>query len=465
MSDEQLSQYLPRHGDRIAVSEYCSNKNKRKESLLQKLRMKWSNKYDNQNRTIKDSVDDDQPKGKKNKKTRFVEIGWLCSTNGDKYVQVRTKQGGGTRKLEVDKMVTCNDLISLAIPLFFPNGISTKGHISKFSTKLFDFKSQELAPDWTVGKIYEVTGLSKLRFYLATKEIVAASTSTYEPTELAATDSCSFDSLPYEWEDISNLAELPKLPKSAPDETSQTTDFSDDLPLSYLLRLPGDSVKSNQELSFHAGPDFCISENLKSSTSCAQFVIPTLSDDIDFIDISINRDSCVEQLINFYADEMVTEKKIRVTFTNETGVDGGGLTKELFNLFFQKAETEFFKGENCIVPHLPLYRQKKEKYKFQRIGRAIEHMLLNTGTVPVKIAKTTFMMISDPNRTFINEDLMEDFLQYVNPCEKHIIKKALNNFSSLNKKEMEILINIFCSQNYMDMPKEKEIVEQIATIA
>lgn len=36
MSDEQLPQYLPKHGDRVAVFEYCSNKNKRKESSLQK---------------------------------------------------------------------------------------------------------------------------------------------------------------------------------------------------------------------------------------------------------------------------------------------------------------------------------------------------------------------------------------------------------------------------------------------
>lgn len=33
-------------------------------------------------------------------------------------------------------------------------------------------------------------------------------------------------------------------------------------------------------------------------------------------------------------DEHIIDKKLQVNFLGEIGIDGGGLTKELFNLFF-----------------------------------------------------------------------------------------------------------------------------------
>ncbi|CAG9825738.1 unnamed protein product [Phaedon cochleariae] len=62
-----------------------------------------------------------------------------------------------------------------------------------------------------------------------------------------------------------------------------------------------------------------------------EIVIPTLQEDAEVVNINIKREHCVDELFVKYQDDTITEKKISVSFIDEIGVDGGGLTKELFN--------------------------------------------------------------------------------------------------------------------------------------
>lgn len=53
------------------------------------------------------------------------------------------------------------------------------------------------------------------------------------------------------------------------------------------------------------------------------------------VDLSVDRQQVLETLLQFYEDESVVFKKIKVSFINETGDDFGGLTKELFTKFWE----------------------------------------------------------------------------------------------------------------------------------
>lgn len=52
-----------------------------------------------------DSSGEERESRKKSKLsgTRQIELRWLYSTNGDRFVHDRTKQGGGTRKVSLPK--------------------------------------------------------------------------------------------------------------------------------------------------------------------------------------------------------------------------------------------------------------------------------------------------------------------------------------------------------------------------
>lgn len=162
MPDEHLEKFIPKYGDRAAIRNFCKQStNSLRQSLVQKLQSKIGSK------TLKNE------KIKRNdkhiKKTRIIEIGWLCSYPKEKRLrQVRTISGGGTRRMAVDKNSKCLSLLEKAKDLFFPNGISTKGRLGNFDIELLDYKSHAFDLNMTIQQMYEISALSTLRFYLAT---------------------------------------------------------------------------------------------------------------------------------------------------------------------------------------------------------------------------------------------------------------------------------------------------------
>lgn len=201
------------------------------------------------------------------------------------------------------------------------------------------------------------------------------------------------------------------------------------------------------------------------STNSFNFSIPTIEDDAEIMIVNITRKNCAYQVFELYNDATVVNKKLIVNFVGEVGVDGGGLTKEMFSLFFSTIENTFFKGEECIVPYLPLNRVRKEKEKFVCIGRALEHMILLTGSLPTKFSKSILKKIGNPEVSPDPSMILDDFLLYCNPCERAMLKKALDNLETMNEKEKEILTNIFQINNFFELPNPKEIKDQILSIA
>ncbi|XP_031333806.1 uncharacterized protein LOC116176150 [Photinus pyralis] len=170
MNDTKLAEFVPKYGDRIALMQYCKAQldstrlmTDKKESLLESLRQKLKGGGNSSPKRCKGHPQD----------VKQIEVGWLCHMNLDgKYKQVREKGGGGTRKMKVPKEANKDFILTKALDLFFPNGHSSKGDLSKFDINLFDFQNHEVDKDSTVAELLEKTGLSKLRFYLATRETV-----------------------------------------------------------------------------------------------------------------------------------------------------------------------------------------------------------------------------------------------------------------------------------------------------
>lgn len=110
MSDQDLSKFLVRYGDRIALKTFLHEKEKKfkKAGLLDKLRTKIKGNR----RDVDSSSDEDtSSKGLRRKKcktlnnykeTRKVEIGWLHRTENE-VKQVRTSKGGSTRIVDIKK--------------------------------------------------------------------------------------------------------------------------------------------------------------------------------------------------------------------------------------------------------------------------------------------------------------------------------------------------------------------------
>lgn len=120
MSDQQLSNYLPLYGDRVAVRGFC---HKPSASLMKIVMEKM--KFAQQESRTSDSRQRLYNNSKTNavKQTRKIELGWKHKgPDDDKFLQVRRRQARGTRELHVDKEAGKGDLLSLGKQLFFLTG-------------------------------------------------------------------------------------------------------------------------------------------------------------------------------------------------------------------------------------------------------------------------------------------------------------------------------------------------------
>ncbi|XP_073324587.1 uncharacterized protein [Pagrus major] len=179
MTDEELGQYIVRYGDRLALRAFCHQRtvtNEKsggvetvKSALMQKVRDKLG-----EQRKTPASRDTEGPSmvGNKHavKVTRRVEMGWLHFDNGT-YHQIKTRNGGGTRHLSVQKSVTMGELLEMSKGLFFPNGHSTKGPVEDFEFDIRDYSRNAISPEVTVGQLYEQTQLRMLRIYTTSKAL------------------------------------------------------------------------------------------------------------------------------------------------------------------------------------------------------------------------------------------------------------------------------------------------------
>lgn len=174
MTEEDLKEILPAHGDRIAVRGFAQRSfASGKQSLIERLKQKM-NKV--KNRNDRASCSSTLQQTRKVKNTRMIEIGWLCMSKTEKrYKQVRARNGGGTRRVTIDKNSKCSEVLDMAKELFFPNGKSVRGKITNFEIELVDYKSHIFDKDLTIQEMYELAALPTLRFYLATSNLADAS--------------------------------------------------------------------------------------------------------------------------------------------------------------------------------------------------------------------------------------------------------------------------------------------------
>ncbi|XP_051814301.1 uncharacterized protein LOC127536900 [Acanthochromis polyacanthus] len=174
MTDTDLAKYIPKVGDRVSTVAFCrqaslsQNSGSRKESILSRLRQRLSGAegMPPKKRTSK-------WEGNKNAKrnVRRIEVGWMdFDEEEERFKQVRSVRGGGTRHLSIDKDKTVANIKVMAESLFFPKGLSKNNRsLSHYSSHI---ESSQVHVDMsnTVEELYNQSKVKILRLYLCTKK-------------------------------------------------------------------------------------------------------------------------------------------------------------------------------------------------------------------------------------------------------------------------------------------------------
>lgn len=384
MDDNTLESFLPALGDRVALRNYCDNNNikqSRKLNLLDKLRKKM--KLGNSSKDIED-IDEAEESGSRGKLlignknackgTRRIEFGWLH--NGK---QVRTKCGGGTRKLVAPKTAGYDDLIKLGKELFFPKGQSKKGSEVSFTFKIFDFQQCEMPHDITVGALYETAKLGTLRFYLATFDNEESEDSSEDPHCSDTPSEQDYDCYITGATSLSSDDEVQFGPVEGPENRSDET-----LPID----APQEEIPSQ---SSEVAP-LVTHENSTSKV------------------LRVRRVNILHDMVEQFKDASVVEANLSFIFVDECGVDASGVARDAFSGFWEAFFLNCADGE---IEYVPALQPEYGKEEWEAVGRILLKGFQGHGFFPVKLSLAFVVCLLHGEYEVTPDMLIESFLRYV----------------------------------------------------
>lgn len=186
--------------------------------------------------------------------------------------------------------------------------------------------------------------------------------------------------------------------------------------------------------------------------------------DKDVENVFISRNHIYGDLLGLYSSPDMTSKSLHVEFLGEQIDDFGGLTNEMFNIFWQEAMERLFKGDGAMVPHLPIH-MVEEKKQFVAIGRVLSHSVMLTRCIPPRLSRTTILQLIYGRDGVCDDVLLNDFIIFLTPREGSILRKALTAFTELSTKERDNLEIIYAMYGMLEQPKQNEIRDQLLAIA
>ena len=423
MDDATLANFIPSYGDRIALFNFCKSKKslpQRKHGLLEKLRekMKVRKESTNEDTTHADKRATSTTRTKKLKTTRNVEIGWIHSDK-NKAKQVRGKQGGGTRKVQLENDAGLEEILQAGKKLFFPDGISPKGSESDFEFEVWDFKQNCLTNDTclSIGTMYETVRLTMLRFYIATKpkELEDDASETSEVLLVSAHSGFENHSAEVQVEDVIG-------------------DF--------------DGVHSALEMSVVSeitfGPIYGVEDDTEDTLIFEGLTMPASpTHPEEVITIAIHHANTLHDMITAFSDAEILNKTLKVTRilpdNTEEADSGSGVLRDVLSCFWHEFYDRCSLGATVKVPFI---RHDFPAETWKAVGRILVKGYEDCQYLPNKLALPFLEQVLFNN---VYSDLKEHFLHFVSNQEREVLIEAMTDFSAVDSDDLvEVLSRYGC---------------------
>lgn len=415
MKEDELKLHFPKAGDRMAVVNFCNKKlnrnkwNSKKVGFIDKL-MKKCKKKDNKRKLSGSSDDEDFPvksTPEKKKSTRQIQIGWLCSEDGNRHVQVRTKHGGGTRTVTVPKSANKEYILKKGRELFFINGKSSKGDAKDFNFDVWDYSQKRFTENITVEEAFQKTGFTRLHFYIATTKKTSTVTSSDLPSTVS--EDVTLDNNCYELAETSYV--------NLVDEAVADDDFTDELIHGiYSFDVVPPVSMQNQDYNLENGS----------------------------LNIQVHRGQVFHELIEIFSNMPVECGSLQIEMIlpngqKESAYDMGGVLRDTLSEFW----TSFY--EQCTVgtdAKVPFVRHDFDCYKWKAVARILYRGWKDEKYLPIKLA-SPFIEYCIYGKVI--SDIRVSFLSFISKNEKDTLQMALTNFNAVDTDELyDVMDNLEC---------------------
>lgn len=489
MTDSELSRYIPRLGDRIAVRQYCKIEvqdtgevSKAAQSLLTKLKGR--------------RVASKKLSGNSNaaKIERSFQLG-MFEKVGESYVQVRERRGGGTRHLKAPKSITMAEVMEMGKQLFFPNGESKIGNVEEFNFTVRDFTEELLDPSTTLGDHYELRKVKILRLYITidreTDKTTKDDDESLESDNSLFSHEVNFSSTPGRTvEGLEMAREAPHTPPLLTDEAAQLYEIQtsqasiDETPplLSYeAVQSDGQTSQISIDEEIQVGyvlldDDSYLDDTLPIDIESLMAGPQTIPQPPRITRIKLHRGNVFQDLNAAFHEGIVsvddTLLEIEMVLPNgstEKGEDNGGVLRDALSEYWDTFMTKCTTGSTIKIP--------MTRHDMRDIWVDVAKVMVLgyniAGYFPVALAKPFLKHCLGQEVKW--EDLWETFLQSIPNEEKKIVEQAMQDFSSvagsedwldfLDAHDVKILVNEANCKNTLLEVAHKEIIQDPAYIS
>ena len=133
--------------------------------------------------------------------------------------------------------------------------------------------------------------------------------------------------------------------------------------------------------------------------------------------------------MNLFSDPTILQCNIAVTFDDETGLDFGGLTQELFSTFWEAVWDKYFEGETAKVPFVPPQSIANSKAAFNAIGRVLTHGWVLTKQIPILFCEASLIAAIHGQDKVTDDILLRSFHFYISQFERDILQRVTTDDS------------------------------------
>jgi hypothetical protein len=181
----------------------------------------------------------------------------------------------------------------------------------------------------------------------------------------------------------------------------------------------------------------------------------------------LQRNNLLNDMFEAYqhGGDSLSSQRITVEYMGELGIDAGGLTRDAFTMFWSQLFDLYFQGEDAKVPRMSSNVCGDHAVRWKLVGTILSHCVAHTKTLPVKFCRSTLAYLNDTHTTIPDEVLLNDFLLYLVPSKRELVKQALQDFVSLTEEQREELIDLFSHYEHRELPNALTIKSQIIELA
>ena len=408
------------------------------------------------------------------KPTRKIELNWKHDGK-----LVWPSFGGGKRKVDIPQETKKQDILNVAIDLFFPNGKSRKAKLSDCNVELTDFKEEELPDDITVSDCYDMFKIGMLTFYLSTKtkqvlvypresgekcmdsdeelpdnsvsdvlvNTQATVTSASVPNAMSASsvgtvippqsilDPSTAPSGQYQSTPISTTEATTSEGASLVQHAAQAAGILWESDPILHTSLAGDSLPDINPPDIFQYPDLSDAEIAFNLNFGSQQSSPsTHSSDDSVKTLSVHRGNIFKELVQF-AENLNFEEgtyELKIIGTNgkvEAAEDSGGVFRDGITEFLDTFYIQYCIGAKVKVPAI---RHDMDENKWVAVAKVLSIAWRQENIFPVYLA-LPFMSSCLYGKTL---NLEQSYLNYLPEMDRAVLNEAIKNFGEVDQDDL-----------------------------